>query len=220
MKINVNGVDLYYQKIGEGEPLILLHGHHQDGAIFDKLVAPLSLYYTVYVPDMRGHGLSSGEASEHYQTEVEDIEGFIKKLHLEGAYMLGYGAGGLDALSVASQYPNMVKKLIVAGTYVNGNGVSAAHITWNSIRGFLIRDRDSKVALKETYLSPNQLGKVKIPVLCVVGEKDWVKVEHVRWYSELLPDSRIVIMPRQTHESYVEHSLKLLDLIKNFCKDN
>ena len=60
--------------------------------------------------------------------------------------------------------------------------------------------------------------RIKIPTLCVVGEKDWVKVTHVRWYSEILPDSRLIIMPRQTHESYVEHSLKLLDLIKEFCK--
>ena len=61
MKVKVNGVEIYYQKLGKGHPLILLHGHHQDGGIFDKLVAPLSLYYTVVVPDMRGHGLSVKE---------------------------------------------------------------------------------------------------------------------------------------------------------------
>ena len=41
MKVKVNGVEIYYQKLGKGHPLILLHGHHQDGGIFDKLVAPL-----------------------------------------------------------------------------------------------------------------------------------------------------------------------------------
>lgn len=219
MKVNVNGVELYYQKLGSGQPLVLVHGHHQDGAIFDKLIAPLSLYYTVYVPDMRGHGLSSGDASEHYQTEVEDIAAFIRKLNLKKPYLLGYGAGGLDALSVASQYPNLLKKLIVAGTYVNGNGVSPLHITWNSFRSVLRGDRDSQVALKETYLAPEKLQRIQVPTLCVVGEKDWVKVKHVRWYSQLLPKCRLVIMPRQTHDSYVVHSLKLLDLIKDFCKD-
>ena len=219
MKIKVNGVELYYQKLGQGHPLMLIHGHHQDGAIFDKLVAPLSLYYTVYVPDMRGHGLSSGQPSEHYQTEVQDLAAFIRKLDLKRPYILGYGAGGVDALSLAYQYPNLIKKLIVAGTYVNGNGVSASHITLNSMRSILIGDRDSRVALKETYISPEKLKQIKIPTLCVVGEKDWVKVAHVRWYSEILPDSRLIIMPRQSHESYVEHSLKLLDLIKEFCKD-
>jgi pimeloyl-ACP methyl ester carboxylesterase len=82
------GLKIYYQKLGKGHPLILLHGHHQDGGIFDKLVAPLSLYYTVVVPDMRGHGLSEGEASEHYQTEVEDLRAFISALKLRKAIYL------------------------------------------------------------------------------------------------------------------------------------
>ncbi|MBD5431901.1 MAG: alpha/beta hydrolase [Lactobacillus sp.] len=219
MRVKVNDNDLYYQRLGNGHPVILIHGHHQDGAIFDKLVAPLSLYYTVYVPDMRGHGLSSGEASEHYQTDVEDLAEFMRQLGLKDAYILGYGAGGVAALLLANQYPHLVSKLIVAGTYVNGNGVTAGHITWNSLRGFLIGDRDSRVALKETFIDPRKLKQIQIPTLCVVGEKDWVKVEHVRWYSQLLPNSRLVIMPRQKHESYVVHSLKLLDLIKDFYQE-
>ena len=200
MKVKVNGVEIYYQKLGKGHPLILLHGHHQDGGIFDKLVAPLSLYYTVVVPDMRGHGLSEGE--------------------LEKPYILGFGSGGLVALSLAAQAPELVSKIIVAGTYVNGNGVNAKHIAANTIRGFFKGDRDSKVALRESHIPVETLKRIKTPTLCVVGEKDWVKVEHVRWYSQLLPNCRLVLMPRQTHYSYVVHSLKLLDLIKDFCKES
>lgn len=219
MELIINGINFYYQKLGKGHPLILLHGHHQDGEIFDKLVAPLSLYYTVYVPDMRGHGLSGGEPSEHYQTEVDDIAAFIRKLNIKNAYILGFGAGGLNALLLVSQYPYLASKLIVAGTYVNGNGVDAGHITLNSLRGIFKRDRDSQVALKETFISPERLKNIKIPVLCVVAEKDWVKVEHVRWYSQFIPQSRLIVMPRQNHNSYIVHSLKSLDLIKNFCKE-
>lgn len=141
MKIKVNGVEIYYQKLGKGHPLILLHGHHQDGGVFDKLVAPLSLYYTVIVPDMRGHGLSEGQASEHYQTEVEDLRAFITELKLNKPYILGFGSGGLVTLSLAAQAPDLVSKIIVAGTYVNGNGVNAKHIAVNTIRGFLRRSR-------------------------------------------------------------------------------
>lgn len=216
MRISINNVELYYQTLGEGHPLIMLHGHHQDGSVFDKLLSPLSLYYKVYVPDMRGHGLSTGKPSEHYQTEVEDIITFIKKLNLNKPYILGYGAGGVDALWVASKDPELVEKVIVVGSYVNGNGVSAGHILANSFKRFLQGDQDSKVALKETKVPVDQLKKIKMPVLSIVGEKDWVKVEHVRWYSELIPNCRLIVMPRQTHESYVVHSLKLLDVIKGF----
>ena len=50
MKEKVNGVEFYYHKLGKGAPLLLLHGHHLDGGMFDKIVArTLSLLrgYTV-----------------------------------------------------------------------------------------------------------------------------------------------------------------------------
>ena len=92
--------------------------------------------------------------------------------------------------------------------------MNAKHIAANTIRGFFKGDRDSKVALRESHIPVETLKRIKTPTLCVVGERDWVKVEHVRWYSQLLPNCRLVLMPRQTHYSYVVHSLKLLDLIK------
>ncbi|WP_201330973.1 alpha/beta fold hydrolase, partial [Lactobacillus nasalidis] len=109
MIIKVNGVDLYYQKLGQGHPLILLHGHHLDGGMYSKVIAPLSLYYTVYSLDMRGHGLS-GDGAEHYQTEVEDLAVFIKELGLEKPYVFGYDSGGLVTLMLASQQADLLGK--------------------------------------------------------------------------------------------------------------
>ncbi len=177
MKEKVNGVEIYYHKLGKGEPLLLLHGHHLDGGMFDKIVAPLSLYYTVYVLDMRGHGLSEGDIAEHYKTEVEDVY-----------------------------------------VFVNGAGIRPYHYLTEGFHRFLRLDRDSRVELTESFISVDDLKKITTPTLCVVGEKDWVKVEHVRWYSQFMPNARLVIMPRQTHDSYAVRSLKLLDLIKGFCR--
>ncbi|MGQ5709994.1 alpha/beta fold hydrolase [Lactobacillus sp. PSON] len=218
MREKVNGVELYYHKLGKGEPLLLLHGHHLDGGMFDKLISPLSLYYTVYVVDMRGHGLSNGESAEHYQTEVEDIYAFIKQLNLEGCYCFGFDAGGLVAMMLASKYKHLFKKMIVAGVFVNGAGIRPYHYLTEGFHRFLRLDRDSRVELTESFMSEDSIKKIVIPTLCVVGEKDWVKVEHVRWYSQFMKNGRLILMPRQTHDSYAVKSLKLLDLIKEFCK--
>lgn len=218
MKEKVNGVDLYYSKLGKGEPLLLIHGHHLDGGMFDKIVSPLSLYYTVYVLDMRGHGLSAGDIAEHYQVEVEDIYAFIKQLGLEGCYCFGFDAGGLVAMMLASQHPDAFKKLIVSGVFVNGRGIRPYHYLTEGFNRFMRLDRDSRVELTESFMAEDTLRKIQTPTLCVVGEKDWVKVEHVRWYSQFMPNGRLIIMPRQTHNSYTVKSLKLLDLIKDFCK--
>lgn len=219
MKVSVNGVKLYYQKLGKGEPLILIHGHHLDGAMFDKLISPLSLYYTVYVPDMRGHGLSTGQAAQHYQTEVDDLLAFIKQLNIEHPYVYGFDAGGVVAMLLASQEPDLIKKMIVAGVFVNGAGIRPYHYLTEGFKRFISRSRDSEVELTETLIEPDKLAKITTPTLCVVGEKDWVKVEHVRWYSQLLVHGRLVIMPRQTHDSYTIHSFKMLDFIKNYFKE-
>ena len=218
MKEKVNGVDLYYHKLGKGAPLLLLHGHHLDGGMFDKIVSPLSLYYTVYVLDMRGHGLSQGDSAEHYQTEVEDVYTFIKQLHLEGCHCFGFDAGGLVAMMLASQHAHIFKKMIVAGVFVNGAGIRPYHYLTEGFHRFLRLDRDSRVELTESFMSEDAMKKIEIPTLCVVGEKDWVKVEHVRWYSQIIPNGRLILMPRQTHNSYAVKSLKLLDLIKDFCR--
>lgn len=218
MREKVNGVELYYQKLGQGAPLLLLHGHHLDGSMYEKIMAPLALHYTVYSLDMRGHGLSTGQSADHYQIEVEDLAEFIKKLGLRGAYCFGFDAGGLVAMMLESQEPGSFKKLIVAGVFVNGNGIHNYHYLTEGIRRTLHLDRDSRVELTESYLTPNTIRKIKIPTLCVAGEKDWVKVEHVRWYSQLMPQGRLVLMPRQSHDSYTVNSLKILDLIKDFCR--
>ncbi|MDF7638142.1 alpha/beta hydrolase [Lactobacillus sp. ESL0791] len=214
----VNGVGLYYHKLGKGTPLLLLHGHHLDGEMFDKLVAPLSLYYTVYVLDMRGHGLSEGDVAEHYQTEVEDVSAFIKQVGIQGCYCYGFDAGGLVAMMLASQQTDIFKKIIVAGVFVNGAGIRPYHYLTEGCLRFLRLDRDSRVELTESFMSEDNLKKITIPVYCVVGEKDWVKVEHVRWYSQIIPQGQLILMPRQTHNSYAVKSLKMLDLIENSFK--
>lgn len=218
MKETVNGVSLYYHKLGTGTPLLLLHGHHSDGGMYDKIAAPLSLYYTVYILDMRGHGLSGGDRAKHYQIEVQDVASFIRHLHLEGCYCFGYDAGGLVALMLASQSPTLFKKLMVAGVFVNGAGIQPYHYMTEGFQRIFRLDRDSRVELTESFMSPAELRRVSVSTLCVVGENDWVKVEHVRWYSQLIQRGRLIIMPRQSHTSYADRSLKLLDLIKSFCK--
>ncbi|EFO69335.1 hypothetical protein HMPREF9212_1234 [Lactobacillus iners LactinV 03V1-b] len=109
MKVKINDIELYYQKFGTGHPIILLHDYFQDGSIFDKLIAPLSLSYTVYVPDLRGYGMSQGESTHYYQTDAEDMASFIRKVNIKKPYVLGFGSGGNIALALASQYPNMLK---------------------------------------------------------------------------------------------------------------
>lgn len=80
--ISVNGVNLYYQKTGDGEAMILLHGNGEDHQIFSPLIAKLWSDFTFYAVDSRNHGRSDKTAVYDYSVMADDIEALIKELHL------------------------------------------------------------------------------------------------------------------------------------------
>ena len=84
MFINVNNIRLYYEKHGEGDPLILLHGNEENHFIFDEAVEKLKKYYTVYTLDSRGHGQSEKVKEYHYQEKGITLKSNIK-LDLNGS---------------------------------------------------------------------------------------------------------------------------------------
>ena len=59
MYIQLNGQVIYYEKTGEGSPVILVHGNKESHKIFDVLIPELSKQHTVYALDSRGHGRSA-----------------------------------------------------------------------------------------------------------------------------------------------------------------
>lgn len=73
MVITVNCVQLYYEKTGEGRPLIMAHCNSMDHKIFRKAVKVLSGHFTVYCPDTRDHGKSSRVKTLHYEDMAEDM---------------------------------------------------------------------------------------------------------------------------------------------------
>lgn len=216
MRIKVNNVELNYQKLGSGHPLILLHGNQEDSSIFDKIIAPLALYYTVYAIDARDHGQSQQGVPMNYQLYVEDVAAFIRKLDLRHPYIFGYSDGGIVGLMLASQYTNITQRLMVAGANVNPDGLEKFEQLKYRVINFFQRKPEIDMMLNGPDISDAELRRITAKTLTLVGEKDCVKVEHTRQFSEKIKDSRIVVMPRQTHSSYVVHSLKLLNVMKEF----
>lgn len=216
MQISLNDTTLNYEKVGSGHPLILLHGNEEDSSIFDKISAPLALYYTVYAIDTRGHGKSTATNEYHYQTYVDDLHAFIAALNLKDPYIFGFSDGGIVALMLGSQNPSLVTKMMVAGVNTDTDGLDMGFWLRSKAINFFQRKPEVKMMLDEPDVSKAQLGQITAEVLCVVGEKDIVKIEHTKEIADAIPNSRLIVMPKQTHTSYVVHSLKLLSLMKEF----
>jgi len=112
--VQVNGVKLHYVEGGTGEPLICLPGWPQTWYSFRTIAPELASQYRVFVVDIRGMGSSSKPASGYdKKTMAQDIYELIIQLGLQKVNILGHDIGGMTAMSLAFNYPEVVAKLIV-----------------------------------------------------------------------------------------------------------
>ncbi|HZF63816.1 MAG TPA: alpha/beta fold hydrolase [Chitinophagaceae bacterium] len=115
----VNGVELYYKSMGEGEPIMVVHGGAGlDEGYFHPGIDPLSRKYRVITYDQRGSGRSKGTldtARLSVDQYVEDIEGLRKSLGLKKIHLMGHSFGGLLSLLYATKYPENLQSLILVG---------------------------------------------------------------------------------------------------------
>ena len=116
--IHLNSVDLHYQCLGEGDPVVLIHGLAANLAFwYPGIASALAQNYQVIVFDLRGHGLSSippsGYSCHHL---VEDLRGLLCHLEINQAHLIGHSLGARTATCFASTYPRQVATLTIADT--------------------------------------------------------------------------------------------------------
>ena len=73
--------------------------------------------------------------------------------------------------------------------------------------------------LKEPHISAQQLQSITIPVTVLAGEKDLIKEENTRFIAKNIPQSKLMILPKEGHETYIVHSAKIAELIIRDCRD-
>lgn len=120
----VNGLDLYYETYGEGEPLILLHGGLGGIGEFSQILPLLAETRQVIAVELQGHGHTADiDRSMSYETFADDIAVFIEYLGLENADIMGFSLGGGVALQTAIRHPEVVNKLIIVSSPFSRDGI-------------------------------------------------------------------------------------------------
>jgi len=110
----VNGLKLYYEVHGDGEPLILLHGGLGAIEMFGDLLRTLAAYRQVIAVDLQAHGRTADiDRPLRYEHMADDIGALIEHLGLATATVMGYSLGGGVALQTAIRHPGAVDKLVV-----------------------------------------------------------------------------------------------------------
>lgn len=105
---------LNYKKTGTGGTLIILHGLFGSADNWFSIAKELEKEYTLYLVDQRNHGDSPHSEDWNYQVMAEDLNELMESEGIESAYLMGHSMGGKTVMAFALQYPEKVKKLIVA----------------------------------------------------------------------------------------------------------
>ncbi len=106
-------MQLYFRELGEGQPLIVLHGLFGSCDNWLTVSKPLAEKYKVYLIDQRNHGRSPHDEVHNYEAMANDLLDFFSQHNIEKLIVLGHSMGGKTAMHLALNHPESVEKLIV-----------------------------------------------------------------------------------------------------------
>lgn len=112
----LNGVQVYYEVHGEGEPLLLIAGLGSDSQSWGPVVGDLAASFQVIVADNRGVGRTAQDVEITIEAMARDSVALLDHLAIPSAHVLGHSMGGIIALEMGLSYPGRVRKLVLAGT--------------------------------------------------------------------------------------------------------
>jgi len=104
---------LNYKKLGEGQPLIILHGLFGSLDNWQTHGKKLSEYFEVYLVDQRNHGHSEWSDEFNYDLLADDLNEFVEDHNLDDVILIGHSMGGKTIMRYAQKYPDKISKMIV-----------------------------------------------------------------------------------------------------------
>lgn len=208
----VNGLEMYYEIHGTGQPLVLLHGGAGATEMFNEVLPKLSEGRQVIAADLQAHGRTADiNRPLRYELMANDVAALIRHLRLGKADVMGYSLGGGVALRTAIQHPNLVRKLVLVSATFRRTGwypeVLAAMDqsgpeSAEAMKQTPMYQLYSKIAprledwpvlmtklgemLRRDYDWSEEVAKIKAPTMIVVGDADSVRTAHAVEFFELL----------------------------------
>lgn len=222
----VNGIRMYYEIYGSGEPLVLIHGGGSS-ILFDykEVISRLENQFRLIGIDLQNHGMSEHrDIPETFEQDARDVAVLLKEINVRKASFWGFSNGGNTVMQLAHLFPEIVEKLVVASAFYKRAGMmdgffeSMMEATLESMPeplkiNFLnlnpdfsklenMFDKDSKRMQAFEDWSDDVLKGIKSPTLFISGDKDVMKPEHVVEMWRLVEGSQLMILPA-THGSYM-----------------
>lgn len=216
---DVNGIKMYYEIHGEGNPLVLIHGGGSTiETTFGRIIPLLKKNRKLIAVELQAHGHTNDrDAFLTFEQDAADVAKLLENLGISKADFLGFSNGGQTAIELALHYPQLVGKLILASTFYKRS--AAAPQFWEGFEGAKIEWMPE--VLKEAYLKATnseagllnmfnkdvqrmktfkgwedeQIKSIKAPTLVINGNQDVGSLEHAVEMYNTIPTCEMVVFP-------------------------
>jgi pimeloyl-ACP methyl ester carboxylesterase len=201
--VSVNGLEMYYEDHGTGQPLVLLHGAFSAiGTSFGSVLPELAKNRRVIAFEMQAHGRTADiDRPLSMEQMADDTVAALRQLGIENADFFGFSMGGGVAVRVALRHPEVVRKLVLASVTYGLDGVhpglmeGLAEMKPEMMHGSPWHEEYMRIAprpedfatlfVKKTQmdrqvqdLPAEAIEAIEAPTLLIIGDSDIVRPEH------------------------------------------
>jgi len=228
--LKIDDHNIHYIELGDGFPLLLLHGGSNNWRGWGKNIEVLAQHYRVIAPDIVGFGKSDKSKSVYGIDDFVDyVGGFVSALNIERMHLAGHSLGGRIALEFVCRYPDRVEKIIPIAPF--GFGKLS---TWGFILGVISYWGRKLAFRKQPYptldieysrdgfeVLKDKLKKVETPAMIVWGEKDpYLPAKQAYIADSALPNSKVEVMPQCGHAPQSENYYRFNKLVLDFLAED
>jgi pimeloyl-ACP methyl ester carboxylesterase len=237
---SVNGLKLYYEEHGSGHPLVLLHGGlHTIDLSFGALIPLLAPSHRLIAVELQGHGRTADtDRVPSYPDLADDVAALLDHLGIERADVFGFSLGGLVAIELGLRHPGRVDRLVIAAAHSRPEGYhdlsDPASVRMPTPAEFAeMQEEYRRVAPDPDHFdafaeklngvvhsapgwSDEDMRRIAAPVLLVIGDTDFVRIEHAAEMLELIPDAQLAVLPRTRHTEVMHRTEVLVPLLARF----
>ena len=200
--VSVNGLELYYEIHGTGQPLVVLHGAYMTIETMGEIVPSLAETRQVIAAELQGHGHTADiDRPLSYEHMADDVYALLAEVGIDKADVFGFSLGGGVALQLAIRHPEVVRKLVVASVSYTSDGLypevrdTIETITPELFAGSPIEEaylrsapnpddfptlvaRLKQLDMEPFAWSPEDIQGISAPTLIIIGGSDGTRLEH------------------------------------------
>jgi pimeloyl-ACP methyl ester carboxylesterase len=238
---SVNGLQMYYEIEGAGDPLVFIPPAF--GAAGLQSFPALVQNHSVITVDLQGNGRTADIPERPLSIEqyAKDVVGLLKYLGISKADFFGESYGGNAVLLIAIRHPELVRRVAAYGATFGPPQIALNPETTRysqppiakSTNIQFQRENYKRLAPDPEYwdkihnklgsiqwsgFSKEELASIRVPTLIIVGDHDFVRVEHAVEGFQAIPGAELAVIPSASHFVLYSEQERVIPIIKHFLE--